>query len=69
MKRWSAGSKIVAASVVGILLGIGLCSKAPNFLEQESWQFDWGAVLFWGSLLGLIVGVIAMFIQGNRRDD
>jgi hypothetical protein len=69
VKRWSVGSKIVALSAVGLLLGIGLCSVAPNFLEQDSWQASWGAILFWSSLLGLIVGVVLVFVQGIRGDD
>jgi MFS family permease len=69
MRRWSAGAKIIVLSVAGLLLGIGLCSLAPNFLEESSWQGSWGTLLFWGSLLGLIVGIVTVFIQGIRRDD
>jgi hypothetical protein len=69
MKRWTVGAKIVVVSVVGLLLGIGLCSAAPDFLESNSWQASSGVVMFWGSFLGLIVGVILLFVQGIRRED
>lgn len=69
MKNWSAGAKLVALSAVGVLLGVGLCSAAPNFLEQDSWQASSGMVLFWGSVLGLILGVVVVLIQGVRKDD
>jgi hypothetical protein len=69
MKPWTVGAKIVVVSVVGLLLGIGLCSTAPNFLESESWQAYAGTLLFWGSLLGLVVGIVLVFVHGIRRDD
>jgi hypothetical protein len=69
VKQWSAGAKVVVVSVVGLLLGIGLCSVAPNLLEQGSWQASSGTILFWGSLLGLVVGIVLVFVRGIRRDD
>lgn len=68
MSTWTLGSKIVVFSVAGILLGIGLCSIAPNFIEQSSWQASLGTALFWGSLLGFILGVALVFLHGIRRD-
>jgi hypothetical protein len=67
VKQWSAGAKVVVVSVVGLLLGIGLCSVAP--LEHDSWRASSGTLLFWASLLGLIVGSVFVSIHGSRRDD
>lgn len=69
MKNWSVGAKLVVFSVVGLLLGIGLCSVAPNFFEGDSWQASLGTLLFWTSLFGFIVGVVLVFVHGIRKDD
>jgi hypothetical protein len=59
--RWRAPVKLIAASAVSILLGIGLCSAGGFNLEGSDAHpavVVMGAIAFWGGVLGFVIGVL-----------
>ncbi len=70
--RLSAPIKLIAASAVSVVLGIGLCSVGGFNLEgSNTLTTQFGIVAFFGGLLGLGVGIVWLFVaylmNSNRK--
>jgi hypothetical protein len=64
----SAPAKVLAGSVVAVLLSIGLCSVGHFNLEGESSPLaNVGVVVFFGGIFGGIIGFIWLVIAAITR--
>jgi len=70
--RLGAPAKLIAGSVLGVLLGIGLCSVGHFNLEgQSSPLANVGVFLFFAGMFGGFVGMVWVIIAaviGSRRN-
>jgi len=64
-KRWSIPAKITTISACGVILSLGLCALSGGpAIEGGGNALGGGAlIMFLGSVLGLIVGLISLVIQ------
>jgi hypothetical protein len=70
-RDWSLGAKLLTLAVVGFLLTFGLCSVGTPFMGHGTRAQDFaasaGLISFLGSVLMVVVGVIALIARAIGR--